>query len=408
MRDVQQASDSYPAATLDTHAYAGRCHLDTIPADDTHGDRSLFVVTFCTGSVQIALRGRCDQKLVGVTVFRSHTVEHGRENFRVHLAYFESAAKAQQTLAVVRRYYPNAWVSAVPRNNLRRESCLDLSDLGSFDDTMNAAPSTIRRATARGVTPTDVARRPSVAAGATTGGQRRLIEPQSAAGPQHYVVQLDWSTMPINSTTVPRLALFHAYSLYQIRTIHEGRSQHAIRLGFFPTVDGAQQVAEHVRGPYPRVSVAPVSDREVARVVERTRRARDARATVESRRRQPATPNPSKDTVRTKPAAPIPPADRPGARLPDPVSQRLRERRAVLSLTGAHRLGVDKSRDSRASDDAQERPRSGWSASAPPPEARASTAPALKSVDYGAACTPPTTLPGPAVPARRQSVPRPR
>jgi hypothetical protein len=284
MRNLQHEPAACPEATLNTHLRPRGWHLNTTPADDTPGDSSLYVITFCTASRQMALRVRFDHELEGLSVFRSRTVEHGRERFRMHLAYFESAAQAQQTLAIVRRYYPNAWISAAVRNNLKRESCLDLSNLGSIDDTMGTALSTTRRATARGLAPSCLALPPSATGTASSAEHLRLVEPPPAAGPQRYVVQLDWLTTPINLTTVPRLAVFHAHNLYRIRMIHEGRPQHAIRLGFFKNVDGARQVAEHVRDYYPRGSVAPVSDGEFARVVALTRqRARDARATFEAR-----------------------------------------------------------------------------------------------------------------------------
>jgi hypothetical protein len=284
MRDLQHEYAANPEATVNTHLRPRGWHLNTVPADDTVGDGSLYVITFCTAGRQMALRVRFDHELEGLSVFRSRTVEHGRERFRMHLAYFEFAAQAQQTLAIVRRYYPNAWISATVRNNLMRESCLDISNLASIDDTMSTAFSTTRRPTARGATSRVVALPPSAAATATPAEQLRLIDSAPVAGPQRYVVQLEWLTTPVSLTTVPRLAVFHAHNLYRIRTLHEGRPQHAIRLGFFTNVDGARQVAEHVRDYYPRGSVAPVSDGEFARVVELTRqRTRDARATVESR-----------------------------------------------------------------------------------------------------------------------------
>lgn len=310
MREFQHESDACPEGAVNMRVRPREWHLNTTPADDTPGDCSLYVITFCTASRQMALRVRFVNELAGLSVFRSRTVEHGRERFRMHLAYFESAARAQHTLAIVRRYFPNAWISAAPRNNLMRESCLDVRDLRSVDDTMNTAFSAIRPVTPRGVTSKDIAL-PLSAAATATAGQPRLISLPPAAGPQCYVVQLDWSPTPISSATIPRIAEFRAYNLYRVRTVRDGRPQHGLRLGFFPSVDGARQVAEHVRAHYPRVSVVLASHREYACAFELMQR------------------------FVGKAAASSAPADRPGARLPDAVSRQARSRRAGVAMSGA-------------------------------------------------------------------------
>jgi hypothetical protein len=189
----------------------------------------------------MAVRVPFGQKLVGFSVFRSRTTQDGRERFRLHVGYFESAPRAREALAVVRRYYPAAFIAAAPHSNL-----------GSLDDTLNTSFRMIKSAHARVV----------------SAAPQQLIDPPPAEGPQHYVVQLEWSVTPIGSMSVPRLTVFRRYNVYTVRTLRDGGPQHGLRLGFFNAIEEAQYVAEHARFHYPNASVLPVSHREYTRAIE--------------------------------------------------------------------------------------------------------------------------------------------
>jgi hypothetical protein len=117
---------------------------------------------------------------------------------------------------------------------------------------------------------------------------RRPSDEPPATGPQHYVVQLDWSVTPVSAGSVPRLAVFRRYNVYTVRTLRDGNPQHGLRLGFFNAVEEAQYVAEQARAHYPLAGVLPASHREYTRAVELLQqRALKAIAKVEPLRAQP-------------------------------------------------------------------------------------------------------------------------
>jgi hypothetical protein len=190
----------------------------------------LYVITLASSHLPMTLDVPFRYELTGFTVFRSRRFDHGRECFRLHLGYFESARHAEDALTVVRRYYPAASISAAPQTNL-----------GSLDNTLNTEFRLLRTAYARVVKPPSPA--PTPAPVATT-----LAAPDQAAlpavpSPQHYAVQLKWSPAAIVLGDVPRLAIFKAYHLYTVRLPREGSAQHGLRLGFFNDVDAARQLA---------------------------------------------------------------------------------------------------------------------------------------------------------------------
>jgi hypothetical protein len=90
------------------------------------------------------------------------------------------------------------------------------------------------------------------------------IEPYS----QRYVIQLDWTTVPIVARAVPRLPEFRPYHLYTVRTLREGHPEYGLRLGFFKNFSLARQVAEACCSHYPRLTVLPISHREFDRAVD--------------------------------------------------------------------------------------------------------------------------------------------
>jgi len=240
------------------------------PNDDAQDGIALYVINLDSSSMPMKLDVPFRHELVGFTVFRSRSFEHGRERFRLHLGYFESARRAEEALSVVRKHYPSASISAAPATNL-----------GSLDNTLNTEFRLLRTAYARVVTPASA---PTAPAPAATVASAAVKEPSLEAGnraaapavppPQHYAVQLEWSLAPITAADVPRLAMFEAYHLYTVRMPREGFPQHGLRLGFFTSAEAARRVAEYVRTEYPGVGVVPVSHREYSRAIELTRHAR--------------------------------------------------------------------------------------------------------------------------------------
>ena len=96
------------------------------PNDEGQDGSGLYVITLNSSSMPMSLDVPFRHELVGFTVFRSRSFEHGRERFRLYLGYFESTRHAEDALRVVRKYYPAALISAAPG-----------SHLGSLDNTVN-------------------------------------------------------------------------------------------------------------------------------------------------------------------------------------------------------------------------------------------------------------------------------
>jgi hypothetical protein len=250
------------------------------PANDEGQDGgALYVITLDSSSMPMSLDVPFRHDLVGFTVFRSRSFEHGRERFRLHLGYFESAQRAEEALSVVRKYYPAAVISAAP-----------VSHLGSLDNTVNTEFRLLRTAYARVVTPASAPTAPAPVA-AKGAASAVVKEPRLDAAnqvpapavpqPQHYVVQLEWSLAPIDTTAVPRLEIFEAYHLYTVRVLRHGSPQQGLRLGFFTSAESAFRVAEYVRPEFPGVGVVPVSHREYARAIELIRPRAERRPRVE-------------------------------------------------------------------------------------------------------------------------------
>ena len=93
----------------------------------------LYVITLAASVAPIPLRAPTASELAGLAIFRSRTVEDGRERFRLHIGYFPSAAAAEQVLPLVRDSYPAAMVAVAPQ-----------SSMGSLDDTAMARFSILR------------------------------------------------------------------------------------------------------------------------------------------------------------------------------------------------------------------------------------------------------------------------
>ena len=309
------------------------------PADVARsGDQ--FVITLFTSSMPMPLKLAAGVALPGLSLFRSRTVDDGRERFRLHLGYFESRASAEEVLAKLRAAYPSALITREPG-----------AGSGSLDDTINTAFTLMRGATARLVTaedrpqPAPAPTGPPPAAAAPPAPTLSPGEVASALAPQRYAVQLDWSLSPIRPASIPRLGIFRAYNLYVVSVLRQGSPKHGLRLGFFKHLDGARQVADYVRHQFPHASVVPVSYREYTRASELTRREASA-AQVRS----------TDAAAAAEAAAPAAPETRPA--VPAGVSNAAAAvvtREELLALLGANKLEVDSRPGAEPTSTAEER-----------------------------------------------------
>jgi hypothetical protein len=70
-------------------------------------------------------------------------------------------------------------------------------------------------------------------------------------------VQLAWSVHPIDSARIGYLPVFSKAVLYPLRGLRQGRAWYAYRLGFFDSVEAAQQMASPLREHYAAVVIVP-------------------------------------------------------------------------------------------------------------------------------------------------------
>lgn len=116
--------------------------------------------------------------------------------------------------------------------------------------------------------------RPASRANGADDGQVRIVTPEDTQtltdirldaennAPPCFAVQLVWAVAPIDVTSLPHLAIFDAYTLYNVEGSRQGRKWFGLRLGFFSDPNSATQVAHYVRSDYPAVAVVPVATRE--------------------------------------------------------------------------------------------------------------------------------------------------
>ena len=314
-------------------------------AEGGQGQATLYIINLLSSTTPMALEVPYASELEGFAVFRSRRVEDGRDRFRLHLGYFESAQEAERALTVVRARYPAAWVALAPKDSM-----------GSLDDTSVAQFQLVRRsrtqpaaapaknpsarpaapgpaaapvppvkatplkatlvapAQARSTTPAQTGQSrlspaevlqllesaPRAArkeAPAAPHEARALSVPSAPAvsvtSPQKFAVQLIWSTDTVDAARVPQLAIFDAYTLYSVQVERAGRRWHGLRLGFFSDPVSARQVALYARSDFSAAAVVPVSERECTK-------ANEVALAHNQRAGQPATPRKDQDTIELK------------------------------------------------------------------------------------------------------------
>jgi hypothetical protein len=307
--------------------FSGDAAMSRPPTDATSRSGARYVVTLNTSSVPMPVTLASGLAFPGLAVFRSRTVEDGRERFRLHLGYFGSMPEAEAALAEVRSRYPTALVATVP-----------VAGGGSLDDTLNTAFTLVRGAVAQAVEaeraapPPPTASEPQDPRATSRAPTLTPGEVASVMAPQRYAVQLDWALRPIDPAAVPRLGIFRAYSLYAVSVLRQGCAEYGLRLGFFKNLDGARQVADYVRHEFRQASVVPVSYREYERASELTRPGRGA----------------ATDGGGDAPAPAARPSPEAGAAAPHTRDQ-------LLPLLGAHELEGDRDQDGRVTLTAEER-----------------------------------------------------
>ena len=120
-----------------------------------------------------------------------------------------------------------------------------------------AAPEPVRRAEPARETPLSLE---------TTQTLRPLTtsEMQNEVALRWFVIQLSLSDQAFDPSAVPNFDIFLLYRLYSVTSVDQGRSVHALRLGFFGEEMAAQAVASYLKSYYenPTVKRVSVAERE--------------------------------------------------------------------------------------------------------------------------------------------------
>jgi hypothetical protein len=207
------------------------------------------------------------------------------------MGYFATLAAAQQWAQLMRRAYPNAIATLVPKALLQQaNSGVPTSRSADGPGRISAATTTQEWAAAEDESLTDTqvlrlleARRVTSLQDNTvqrnstqiallgpedTGTRRALKEAVIQGAPVSFAVQLQRSVQRIDLTGVPDLPIFQAFTLYATEGRSDGRCWHCLRLGFFSDAIAAKQVAYYVRPSFSAAAVVPVTDQECARANE--------------------------------------------------------------------------------------------------------------------------------------------
>jgi hypothetical protein len=85
-----------------------------------------------------------------------------------------------------------------------------------------------------------------------------------------FSIQLAFSEQQIDPEQIPDLDLFSEYRLYSVMGLHESRTMHALRLGFFSSELAAEAVAGYLRGFFDNPCIERVSVAERERFAEKS------------------------------------------------------------------------------------------------------------------------------------------
>lgn len=214
----------------------------------------------------------------------------GTERRYLHMGYFPSLAEAQQWAQRLRPTYPEALATLVPAALLQHPDSgvptlapMAQPSPAPANPTRNPAPIDAQSLTdtqvltvleTRGASATQDRRAKIVGAAISllrpedTSTRRVIKEAVVRGAPVCFAVQLLWSVEPIDLSSVPRVSIFRAYTLYVTEGERDGRSWYCLRLGFFGDAISAKQVAYFVRSHFASVAVLPVTEQERAQANE--------------------------------------------------------------------------------------------------------------------------------------------
>ncbi len=167
--------------------------------------------------------------------------------------------------------------ATAPRPGIARTETpeLDASQtLRVLEETIPAAHTAVATAAAQPAAPAATVQARDVPSVVQDNSEVRVVTPEDTQtlqdiqldaennAPPCFAVQLVWAVAPIDVSALPHLAIFDAYTLYNVEGSRQGRKWYGLRLGFFSDPNSATSVAHYVRSDYPTVAVVPVANKE--------------------------------------------------------------------------------------------------------------------------------------------------
>jgi hypothetical protein len=249
-----------------------------------------FILTLCRLAAPITIKPPTSPQLKPFTFFTSRSRDaQGAERLHLHMGFFPTLEVAQKWAQVMRTAYPDVVAARAPAALLQKRDAaaprvrpaaetrgVQVGPSSNAGDGGNAAltdTQVLRILETRGPSG-HFASDPgsaeiSLLRPDDTNTRRALKEAVVQRAQVSFAVQLQRSEMPLDLSSLPSLSIFRSYTLYATQGTQEGRSWHALRLGFFSDAISAKQVAYYVRSSFASVAVVPITEEERTRADER-------------------------------------------------------------------------------------------------------------------------------------------
>ena len=216
-------------------------------------DEPRYLVTLASAAAPQELRRPRDAVFADYSLFITSELMQGRERYCLQMGYFHSMAEAAAMAGALRSRYPGAVAVMASDDNQRRRALVQqmLTDTQTLRLLEQGSAGNVPGSECvRVITPDDPL-------------ALQELEAEVQAGvPACFAVQLAWSVHPIDSARIGYLPVFSTGVLYPLRGVRQGRAWYAYRLGFYETIEAAQQVAGGLRDDYASVVIVPVSSAE--------------------------------------------------------------------------------------------------------------------------------------------------
>jgi hypothetical protein len=220
------------------------------------------MLTLCKLAGPVSIRQPQSPHLKSFRFFTSRANQRdGGERVHLHMGYFKTLTDAEKCLGMVRRRFPDAFVTAAPTGPFA-----PLTDESLTDTQVLKLLETRGGASLQGEAGEKKADAIELLRPDDTETRRALRDAVIQGAPVSFAVQLLWSEHSIDVSRVPSLEIFTGYVLYATESHRAGRCSHFLRLGFFGSPGTAKEVASQVRSHFGSAAVVPVPDDEVTRV----------------------------------------------------------------------------------------------------------------------------------------------